>query len=764
MSSRVASVLLLFLVVFQAGHLVAAEARKIQDIRVLGLERVSRGAVFAHLPVDIGDTLAPGAQSAAVIKSLYESEFFDDVQLGFDGDVLVIKVKERPAIADIKIEGNKNIDTDTLKQALSSAGIEKGRVFNRSVLDSIERELRQQYFSQGKYNVKINSEVKTLDGNRVDIAIKISEGVVTKIRRVEILGNKHFTDEELMKNFNSGIPSWWAFLSSRDEYAKQKLEADLEILRAFYLDRGYLNFNIDSTQVTLTPDKKDLYITINITEGEKYKVSDIAVDGKLDLYEDALKEKIEVEKGETFSRAKVADSVRKMKDELGGKGFAFADINVIPEVDEASNTVGLGFVVDPGKRVYIRHISFFGNSKTRDEVFRREMRQLEGSWYSASKIKRSKVRIQRLPFVETVNIERKRVPGRDDLVDLEVTVTERLAGSFSAGMGYSQSEGLLINLAFNQENAFGSGKRLSVNFNNSSSNTIYSVSYTNPYYTINGVSRGFSAFYRKTDAGELDVVDYIADRYGVGVSYGIPLTEYDGLRLSLNYEKIKIKTSENSPTEIKDFVNANGDEYDEFTVNSTFTHDTRDRTVFASEGNLQRLRLEVAAPGSDLDYYKLSYRNVLLFPFGKRFTLQGMADVAYGESYNKTSDLPFFEKYYAGGIRSVRGYRSNSLGPLSVSTDDPFGGNFRTLANLELFFPAPFALENRSVRMGAFIDAGNVFKDIDDFDDNEIRMSAGLSFEWLSPVGPLVFSLADALNDKEGDSTQQFQFSIGASF
>ncbi len=755
---------LMLALMIACGSLLAADAIQIGDIRVVGLERVSKGAVFAHLPVDVGDTLKPGVETARIVRSLYRSGFFEDIKVGFDGDTLVIKVKERPAIADITIEGNKSIDTDTLKEALAKAGIDKGRVFDRSVLDSIERELRQQYFAQGKYNVRIESEVAPLDGNRVDLAIKISEGVVTRIRRVEIIGNEHFSDEELMKNFNSGVPSWWAFLSSKDKYAKQKLEADLEILRAFYMDRGFLNFSIDSTQVTLTPDKKDLYITINVTEGDRYTVRDVEVKGKTAGKADALAKAIEVEEGETFSRAKIADSIRKMKDELGSEGFAFADINVLPRIDEKDDSVELDFIVNPGKRVYVRKIRFFGNSKTRDEVFRREMRQLEGSWYSSTKIKRSRVRIQRLPFVETVNIERKRVPGRDDLVDLEVTVTERLAGSFSAGMGYSQAEGLLINLAFSQENAFGSGKRLSVNFNNSSSNTIYSVSYTNPYYTIDGISRGISAFYRKTDTGKLDVVDYIADRWGLGVSYGIPLTEYDRLRFSLNYENIDIKTSDRTPVEIKDFVAANGTRYDEFTVNATFTHDTRDRTVFASEGNLQRLRLEVAAPGSDLDYYKLNYRNVLLFPFRERYALQLMGDVAYGDAYNQTTDLPFFEKYYAGGIRSVRGYRANSLGPLSLSTDDPFGGNFRTLASMEFFFPAPFAKDNRSVRMGAFIDAGNVFEGIDDFDEGELRAAAGLSFEWLSPVGPLVFSLADALNDKDGDHTQQFQFSIGASF
>lgn len=730
------------------------------DIEVIGLERVSEGAVFSHLPVDVGDRVED-AQAGTLLHSLYASGLFDDIKIGRDGDKLVIRVKERPAIADISFTGNNDIDSDSLKKGLKQAGIEKGQVFNRSLLEDLERELRQQYYTHGKYNLKIDTEVKPLDGNRVDIDITISEGVVSKIKRVNIIGNEAYSDKEVERDFKSGVPAWWAVLSSKDDYSRQKFAADLEALRSYYLDRGHLNFNIDSTQVTMTPDKKDIYLNINISEGDRYTVKKTVLGGDLIFDEAEMRKLLTFQEGETFSRAKVTRSIRAIKEKLGEKGYAFATVDVAPQIDDQENTVTLNLVVKPGKRVYVRRINFYGNAKTRDEVFRREMRQLEGAWYSTPDVERSKVRIQRLPFVETVNIERRRVPGSDEFVDLDITVTERLAGSFSAGAGYSQNQGVLVNLAFNQDNFFGTGKKLGINFNNSSSNTVYSINYTNPYYTIDGISRGFTAFYRTTDAAEEDISDYLADRYGLSVNYGIPLTEYDGFRFSLGYENIHIKTNaDRTPQSIIDFTEQNGNSYSQFVSNASFTHDTRDRTVFATKGNLQRLRLEASVPGSDLDYYKLSYRNTYLWRLSSKFTLSSMFDVAYGDSYSETTDLPFFEKYYAGGITSVRGYRPNRLGPQSEK-DTSLGGNFRTLGRAELFFPAPFAAENRSVRMGAFVDIGNVFNSPDDFDQDELRSSIGLSFEWLSPIGPLTFSYADTLHSKPGDDRQAFQFYIG---
>jgi len=737
-----------------------AEQTTLTEIDVQGLERVSNGAAFEHVPYDVGDRFNDD-DANELIHSLYQSGFFDDISIGRDGGKLIIKVEERPAIASLTFTGNKDIETEQLETALQDAGIAKGKIFIRSVIDDVQRELRQQYFSRGKYNVSVETEVTPLENHQVDVAIKIAEGVVTKIQRVNIIGNHKFTDEQLTKDFDSGIPSWWAFLSSKDEYSKPKLSGDLEKLRSFYLDRGYLKFNIDSTQVTMTPDKQDIYVTVNVTEGTQYTVGDYVLTGNLPIAEESLREHIEIEPGEVFSRSKIARTTSALKNTLGAEGYAFAEVGVIPKINEGSKKLTLAFVVEPGKKAYVRRINFYGNTKTRDEVLRREMRQLEGGWYSTPKVNRSKVRIQRLPFVETVNLERKRVPGRDDLVDLEFSVTERFAGSFSANLGLSQTSGLVFGLALNQENAFGSGKKLSLQLTRNDASNVFSISYTDPYHTLDGVSRGFNAFFRETDAAENNISDYIADRWGLGVNYGIPLTEFDFLRFNLSHENTTIRTTAATPTEITDFLADNGDEYGEFLISASYSHDTRDRTIFPHSGNSQRLRLELSVPGSDLDYYKLSYNNTHFFPISDTWTFSLKGDLAFGDSYNNTTDLPFFEKYYAGGIRSIRGYETNTLGPQS-STNEAFGGNFRTLASAQILFPAPFAKENRSVRMGAFVDAGNVFNDFDGFDNDEIRTSAGISFEWLAPVGPLVFSLARPLNDKPGDDLQEFQFSVGA--
>jgi len=692
----------------------------VKDIEIRGLERISAGTVFTYLPVDIGDEYAL-ERTPEILRGLYKSGYFEDIELGFDQDVMVIKVKERPAIAEINFEGNKAIESEQLSEALKSSNISKGRVFDRSVLDRLEHELRQQYFARGKYNVKIDTEVKEKEDNRVAIDINISEGQVAKIKQVNIVGNEKYSEEDLMDDFTSGRPAWWALFSSRDEYAKPKLSSDLETLRAYYLDKGYLNFDIESTQVTITPDRKDIYVTINIDEGDQYTINDVNLKGELIFPEKDLMELVKTESGEIFSRAKLTETIGALKDKLGEKGYAFADVEILPKLNKEEKTVDLDYVMKPGMRAYVRRIVFRGNSKTDDEVFRREMRQLEGGWYSTPKVKRSKIRIQRLPYVESVDIKTNPVPGMADQVDLDVSVTERLAGSFTATAGYSQTQGLLIALSINEDNFFGTGKRVSLNFNNSSVNTVYSISYTNPYHTVDGVSRGFSAFYRETDAGENNTADFVADRYGLSVNYGIPLTEFDRLRLNLGYENTTIKTTDETPLEITDFLDRNGDSYDEFLLSTTYSHDTRNRTVFAERGNVQTLSLEAA-----MEYWKINYRNNLLLPLAKWLTLSLEGDIGYGDSYGKTDDFPFFEHYYAGGIRSVRGFESNSLGPLS-SNGDAFGGQFRTLAGAELIFPAPFALDNPSIRMGAFIDAGNVFATIDDFEASELRMSAGLS-------------------------------------
>lgn len=744
------------------AHIVRAESFVIQDIEVRGLQRISTGAVFTYLPLKVGESFDE-SRSAQVIRTLYKTGFFDDVELRRNGSILIVTVSERPAISDIKITGNKDISTDQLIDALTQVGISKGRVFNRSVLERLERELRGQYFAQGKYNVKIDTTIKDLARNRVEIAIDISEGKVAKIRKITVVGNNAYKEGKLLDLFDSGVPGPFSFFSSRDEYSRQKLGGDIEKLRSYYLDSGYINFRPESTQVTITPDKKDIYVTVNVDEGEKFNVSSVKLAGDLILPEKEMNALVSIKAGDVFSRSDVTASITRLTERLGDEGYAFANVNAAPEIDKDNKTVALTLFVDPGERVYVRRINFHGNFKTRDEVLRREMRQMESGWYATTKVNRSKVRIQRLAFIESVNIQTNRVPGAEDQVDLDISVTERFSGSFTIGGAFTQSEGVMFNLGISQDNFLNSGKRMAVTLNRSSVNNIVSFSYTNPYYTVDGVSRGLNLFYRNTDASKASVSRYAADRYGASVDYGVPLTEYDFATASIGVENTSLILGDTVANEISQFVADNGDSYDYLIINAGYSHDTRNKTIFADKGNLQKLDMRFTAPGGNLEFYKLGYRNQTYFPLTQKMTLSVEGRLNYGASYGETSELPFFERYYAGGVRTVRGYRNNSLGPRD-SRGDPYGGTFRLLGGAELIFPVPFAQDIKSFRMSAFVDAGNVFEDYDAFKTKDIRTSAGLGAIWLSPVGPLTFSLATALNDQPGDRTETFQFNIGAGF
>ncbi|SEP98892.1 outer membrane protein insertion porin family [Ectothiorhodospira magna] len=734
----------------------------VQDIELEGLQRIAAGTVLTYLPVSVGDQLSD-EQAPDIIRALFRTGFFSDVTLRRRGDVLVVAVEERPAINDIRISGNRDIKTDQLMDALRQVGMSRGRVFNRTVLERMENELLQQYFARGKYNVQVDVDVQPLPRNRVDVVIEIAEGRVARIQQVRVVGNEAYSERELIRRFDSGVPRWYALFSRRDHYSKQRLAGDLETLRTRYLDSGFINFNVDSTQVTLTPDRRDIYITINIDEGEQYRVSEVNLAGHLIVDPEELQGLLAIAPGDTFSRSLITDSASRITRRLGDEGYAFANVNPIPQLDEDNREVALTFFVDPGQRVYVRRINFTGNSRTRDEVFRREMRQMEGGWYSTSNVDRSRVRLQRLSYVEDVNIQTRRVPGTDDQVDLDITVSERLSGSFMIGAGYSQSQGVLFNTSLSQDNFFGTGNRVSLALNNSRVSTLYSLSFTNPYHTLDGISRGFNVFYRETDAFRADISRYSSNRLGANVTYGIPLTEYNTFRITPGYERVEILTSDNTPDEIFRYLSDNGEQYDLYTLNTSFIHDTRNRTVFAERGNVQRISLEVSMPGSDLEYYKADYRNQLFIPLRPGLTFALSGELAYGAAYGDSSDLPFFEKFFAGGTRSVRGYRDLSLGPRD-SRDDPFGGNFRVLGGAELIFPPPFMDAAPNVRMSLFLDAGQVFDTYDDFDTQDIRASVGAGMTWLSPVGALTFSLAQALNDKPEDRLQSFQFSIGATF
>jgi outer membrane protein insertion porin family len=628
----------------------------------------------------------------------------------------------------------------------------------------VEQELLRQYYSRGRYAVRIDSQVRSLERNRVAITIEISEGAVASIGQINIVGNQAFSDKELLGLLQSSTTGWLSFFSKDDQYSKQKLAADIETLRSFYLDRGYLKFNVDSTQVSITPDKKDVYITINITEGEPYTIEDILLTGNFgDVPESDLRKLITIEAGETFSRAKMAETTKKLSERLGEDGYAFANINTVPQVNDETRKVTLNFMVDPGQRVYARRINFQGNIKTQDDVLRRELRQAEGAWVSTKDLDRSKTRLQRLEYLESVSAETPAVPGTNDQVDVNYTVVERPSGSLMFGIGYGQDSGLLLNASVTQNNFLGTGNQMSVVLNRADYGENYSIFYNNPYFTPDGVSRGFRLYYRNIDASQINTADYVLNNYGVQVSFGFPLNEFDTLVLLPGYDHVTIDTTTGTPVEIFDYIDQNGDTFNEFKLDATWARDTRDRVVFPTSGSLNQISTELAVPGSDAEYYKLNYRGVMYYPFARWLTWSLSTDIGYGDGYGNTDGLPFFENFYAGGLRSVRGYKANTLGP-RYSDNEPSGGAFKTVASTQLILPVPFLEKSENVRTAVFFDVGNVFATPSDFDANELRYSVGIAGLWLSPLGPIAVSVAAPFNDKPDDETEVFQFSFGVPF
>ncbi|NJD05757.1 MAG: outer membrane protein assembly factor BamA [Methylococcaceae bacterium] len=794
----------------------------VEEIRVEGLQRISTGTVFNYLPVKVGDVF-DDKLSAESIKALFKTGFFKDVRLDRDGDTLVVVVEERPSIASVTLEGNKDIGSDDLKKGLKSIGLVEGRVFDRQILDKVEQELRRQYYNRGKYGLKIDSEVKQLQRNRVAVTLKISEGKVAHIKQINIVGNHAFTDEELLKVFELGTPHLLSFYTKNDQYSKPKLQADKERLRSYYMDRGYINFEIESTQVSITPNKKDIYITINVKEGEVFKVSDVKLTGKTVVAPEELVSLVKIGPDDTFSQKLATETSKAISDRLGDEGYIFANVNMAPEINAQAKTVGITFVVEPGKQVYVRRINMRGNTKTRDEVLRREMRQMEAAWASTAKIERSKTRLERLGYFQEVNVETPAVPGTNDQIDVNYTVTEKASGNLMAGVGYSQVQGIIFNASVTQDNVFGSGKRINFTFNNSVVSTIYRIGYFNPYSTLDGISSGFDLSYRKTNTSsyqQANISSYNSDVFTGGFNFGLPLSEFSTLRANLDYENTKIKPNKNTSTEIKDFISGEdwypyrntsgdpcevkttqkkngekvdvysgcfpnkrglkgyGDQYGTYTVSLGFVHDTLNRALFANKGGMQSISILGAVPFSDLTYYKASARAQHYFPIAKDLTLMLNAEAAYGDGYGSTKQLPFFENYYAGGPLSVRGWMANTLGPKD-SFGRTFGGSRKLAGTAELQFPVPFLSEDlgKSVRLGVFFDAGNVFAN--KYDLGNLRYSAGLSARWLSPFGALIFSVAQPLNsgyecklnsdcslkgNQVQDQVQRFQFSFGQGF
>lgn len=760
-----------FVALFLSTNALTATEFTIADIRLEGLQRIAPGTVFNYLPVSVGDKVSDSV-TASVIRALYGTGFFDDVRVERDGSVLVIWVEERPAISEIVIDGNKDIKTDDLKNGLKDIGLAEGRVFNPSILDRIELELKRQYFARGKYGVEIESTVSPLERNRVAVRIDILEGVTSRIKQINLIGNESFSEKELLQQFKLGSHRWHSFYSKNDQYSKQKLAGDLEALRSFYLDRGYIEVEIKSTQVSISPDKKDIYVTVVIDEGGLYRISDIRLAGDPTVPTEQIFPLIHLRRGDTFSRSVAAASAERISKLLADEGYAFANVNTIPEIDSDDLSVAITFFVDPGRRVYVRRVNMKGNTKTRDEVLRREMRQLETAWFSADLVRQSQERLQRLGYFDDVSIETPAVPGSADQVDVDVSVTEKPSGNFMAGIGYSQSQGILFNTSVTQNNFLGTGKRVSLAFNTSSYNQYYQLSYTNPYFTVDGISRGFELAYRKNDFGELTGADYTTDTGTAGMTFGLPITDTSRAGLGFRYQYTKFNAGDDSEL-AQDFVDNNGDVFHDFLLTASYRRDSRDTAIFPTKGASQSLIGEIAIPGSDLQYYRVSYREQRYIPLSTRFVFSFRGDIAYGDGYGDTSTLPFFENYYAGGPRSVRGWEESSLGPRETSGDlDPVGGNLKLAGSLELFAPPPIGGQfEKTLRVGAFFDFGNVWTTEDSdlvsptgFSLSDIRYSTGLSLTWLSPVGALSASLGFPLNDEEEDDTQVFQFTFGQAF
>ena len=755
-TARLFQVLILFLMLCVAR---GAHAFVVKDIQVFGLQRISAGTVFNYLPVSVGEDFT-SQKAAAAIRALFKTGFFKDVALERSGDVLIVHVQERPSVAKIIFEGNKDIKKADLEKALNTIGLSEGKVFNRQLLEKVEQELTRQYFSHGKYGVKIKTEVTQLTRNRVAILIKISEGRVAKIKQINLVGNKTFDSDTLLGLFELRPTNWLSFYTKDDQYAKQKLSADLERLRSYYLDRGYIKFGIDSTQVTLTPDKKEIYITINIKEGDLYTLEKVRLTGNLVVPPQELIDQVQVGPGEIFSRKNATLTSKAISDRLGDEGYLFANVNMVPEIDEKNKTVVMTFFVDPGKRVYVRRINMKGNTKTRDEVLRREMRQMEAAWAVTQKIERSKTRLKRLGYFKDVNVETPPVVGTSDQVDVNYSVTERSSGNLSAGIGFSQTQGLIINANVSQDNVFGTGKRVNLAFNNSSVTTQYRFGYFNPYYTLDGVSMGYDLGYVSRNANNANISNYTTDVINTGFNFGIPLNEFDRLRFNFDAKYTTLKTGSFTSTEIKDFVSQQGKSFLTISAAVGWTHDTLNRALFPTSGGQQRFSALATVPGSDLTYYKVSYKQQQYFPISKDFTFRLLGEAAYGDGYGNTKSLPFFEHYFAGGVRSIRGFKANTLGPRD-SNNRAFGGASKIVGKAELLFPVPFMQDSKSVRMGAFVDAGTINKT---FTLSNMRYSVGISGEWLSPFGALTVSIAVPMNSKPNDNKQSFQFSFGSGF
>ncbi|HET9699371.1 MAG TPA: outer membrane protein assembly factor BamA [Burkholderiales bacterium] len=741
-----------------------AEPFVVKDIRVEGIQRTEAGTVFSYLPLKVGDTL-DDQKAAQAVKALFATGFFKDVRLEAENGVLVVIVEERPAISQIDIVGAKEFEPEQLRNALKSTGLAEGRILDKSLLEKAEQELKRQYLSRGRYGASVTTTVTPLDRNRVSVTFTISEGDVAKIRQINIVGSQAFKEKDLLDLFVLSTPNWLSWYTKNDQYSKQKLSADLETLRSHYLNAGYLEFAVDSTQVSITPDKRDIYITIAITEGQKYKVSDVKLAGDLLVPEDELRKLIQIKPGETFSRERLTESTKMISDRLGDEGYAFANVNAVPELDREKQEVAFTLFVDPGRRVYVRRINIAGNTRTQDHVIRREFRQMESAWYSGEKINNSKRRVDRLGYFKEVNVETPAVTGTTDQVDVNLSVVEKPTGALMLGAGFSSSEGIVLNASISQANFLGTGNFVSLQINSGDVNTVYALSFTNPYWTVNGVSIGYDLYKRDLDSTDLAVGAYTTSTLGAAVRFGYPLGETDSIFFGLGYEKTDIGLFADSPPRYVQFVNDFGSSVDSLPGTLSWARDRRDSAIYTTSGTVQKASAEVGMPGFDLTYYKLNYQVQWYYPITRDFILHLNGEIGYADGYDDKA-LPFFKNFYAGGISSVRGYEAGTIGPKDIF-GDALGGNERYIFSAEVLFPVPGLRGDKSTRMGVFFDAGMVRNNqVTDavFDEESLRYSVGLVGFWISPFGPLKFAVAYPINPSELDKTQSFQFQVGSTF
>ena len=739
----------------------AGEKFIIDNIVLKGLQRVDVGTIYAYLPFEVGDIFDTSA-TPSVIKTLFKTKFFNDIIISRDNNTIVINFDERPTIIDIEFEGLEDISDEQLDKILDAADIAPGRIYDSSVLEKIKSELREQNFARGIYTVDIKIEETLLSDNRVFLKVKVSAGVRAKIKQIKITGNKNFSDKKLTKNFETALPVWYMFWSDSGVYSSPMLAGDIDRLINFYQNKGFMDFAIESTQVSLSKNKEEVYITINIDEGEQYIVNEIHVAGKLILPIEEISDLLRINTGEYISKAKINQTTENIKARLSEEGYAFSRINTMPEKNAETNEVNISFFIDPGNRAYVRRINISGNVTTQDEVFRREIRQMEGGWYSSLALKNSKERLKRLAFVDNVSFEEVRVPGSTNKLDLNVRIEEKRSGNFTIGAGLGGSgEGLSLNAGISQDNFLGFGSKVAFNINTEKTKRNYSFNFSNPYHNLDSVSRSFGFNLQKTKSDDEDTVStYDADRIGVNYSYGLPMTEDNRFYLSLNYLKWDIRTNDNSPTEILDFITSNGESFDNFSFKVTYAIDKRDSGAFPRSGFKTSLGAEVFVPGSDLEYYKITFRTDSYFQINKEkdIILRLMGITRFGEGYGGTQGLPFYDKFRAGGPKSVRGYRKNSLSPLD-SEGKPLGGDFMLAGSSEIIFRPP--VDVAQLRTAFFIDYGGAFKDYDSFEFDDLKGSMGLSVKWISPFGGVSVSITTPLNSENDDKTESFQFNLG---